>query len=216
MRKLILICGLLAALPAWAEDIVDVLRRSQDMRLVSMKQADAEGTRAAVVRASFEQLQPALPPDTAVELRVIRGPLWAETMHGHIVVANELLADLPESSRLFVLAHELGHVAKNHWMQTALVYQKWVPGEVTKDQTDAVASSLGREASALSYQQEFEADAFAAHTLYRLGWTQDDMLAAFMQLGAGATGDTATHPGTRKRIALLRTLYETAGSVNPP
>lgn len=200
-----LLAGLagLAGGQAWGhEDIVDVLRRSQDMRLQAQPLADVDGGRTATVQRSFQILLQALPEPPSVELRVTRGAVLAETLHGHIVVAHESLAGMPETARLFILAHELGHVVMQHWLRTALLYQKWVPGEVTPERTDAVAAPLGREASALAHAQEFAADAFAARLLRGLGRGDDELLAVFRHLGA--VHDTATHPGTRKRIASLR------------
>jgi len=195
----------LAATPAWCEDIVDVLRRSQDVRLAALPPADDGGARAHVVRGSFDRLRQSLPEDMRrIELRVIQGPVVAETLHGLIVVANESLADLPEGTRLLILAHELGHVVQGHWVQMARVYQRWIPGEVTQPQSDAVAPFLGRDASSLSRRQEFEADTFAAHLLHALGRSQPELLADFMRLGVHAA--TATHPSTRERFASLRAL----------
>lgn len=209
MRSLFLCLGLLAATPVWCEDIVDVLRRSQDLRLASLSTASADSTRATTVRADFTRLVHALPGDTPeIELRVIRGPVMAETLHGMIVVANESLADLPEAARRFILAHELGHVMQGHWVQMAQVYQKWIPGEVTQTHTDAIAASLGEDASALARRQEFEADAFAAHLLHSLGVAPPDVLTAFVQMGPSP--DTPTHPGARRRLASLRTLQPPA------
>lgn len=193
--------GAALAQPAAAEDIVDVLRRSQQMRLEAMPLA-ADGPKAAAIRSSFEQLRAALPDDVAAELRVVSAGTVAETLHGRIVVAHESLADLPEGARLFVLAHELGHVASNHWQQMGAVYRHWIPGEVKPETTNPVAGPLGREASATSHRQEYEADAYALQVLRRLGRSPQDAFAAFMQ--QGMLQDTATHPGTRKRVASLR------------
>lgn len=193
--------GAALAQPAAAEDIVDVLRRSQQMRLEAMPLA-ADGPRAQAIRRSFEQLRAALPDDVAAELRVVSAGTVAETLHGRIVVAHESLADLPEGARLFVLAHELGHVASNHWQQMGAVYRHWIPGEVKPETTNPVAGPLGREASATSHRQEYEADAYALQVLRRLGRSPQDAFAAFMQ--QGMLQDTATHPGTRKRVASLR------------
>ncbi|MBC7733632.1 MAG: M48 family metalloprotease [Bacteriovorax sp.] len=137
-----------------------------------------------------------------IELRVIRREVIAQTLHGDIVVANEALADLPEGERLFVLAHELGHVVLGHWEQMVQVYRKWVPGTVTQQQTDGVAQPLGRDASTLSHRQEFEADAFGLRAVRMLGLSDQNAVAAFMDLGM--RNETATHPGTRKRVAALR------------
>src|SRR4051794_32378021 len=103
---LLVLC--LFALPARCQDIVDVLRQSQDTQLQALPLSAADSADAATVRRSFDTLLRALEPAPVVELRVIRGPLIAETLHGRVIVANESLATMPESVRLFVLAHELG------------------------------------------------------------------------------------------------------------
>ena len=193
-----------AAGPDATPDIVGVLNRSQQQRLDAMPLAEANSPRVETVRNSFDKLvqrMRGLPP---VELRVVRGEIVAETLHGHIVVANEALADLPEGERLFVIAHELGHVMLDHWSQMGLLYQKWVPGTVTQQHTDAIAEQLGREGSALTYRQEYEADAFGLRTIRGLGLLDQDAVGAFMHLGMH--NDTATHPGTRKRVAALRSI----------
>ena len=188
--------------PANALDIVAVLDRSQQVRLDALPLADVAGPRSKKVRESFDRLARRFQDLPPVELRIIGGEVVAETLHGNIVVANESLGDLPEGERCFVLAHELGHVMLGHWSQMGLLYQKWVPGAVTQQQTDAVADPLGREASALAHRQEFEADAFGLRTVRALGMSEQDAIAAFMDLGV--RNDTATHPGTRKRVAALR------------
>jgi Zn-dependent protease with chaperone function len=202
MRWLLFIGVALAAGVARAEDIVEVLERSQQVRLNSLPAAPFASERAQKVRDSFDRLVRTLGLGNSVELRVIRGSTLAETLHGQVVVANEAMGDWPEEDRLFVLAHELGHVALAHWSQMGVMYQKWVPGMVTPQQTDAVAALLGREASALAYQQEYEADAFASRTLEGLGISQQDVVSVFVHLGPRK--DTPTHPGTQKRLASLR------------
>ena len=146
--------------------------------------------------ASFEKLCQALKPETEIDLVVISGATTAETLHGHIIVANESLADLPEGERIFILAHEMGHVVSDHWHQMGGLYRRWIPGEVTPSQTDPVAGSLGRDASGLAHRQEFEADAFALQALRRFGIPPEVAVSAFMR--QGMQHDTATHPGTRK------------------
>jgi hypothetical protein len=206
VRRAAWVLMLLLSAPAWCqEDIVDVLRRSQDRRLEAQWPADAHSAASTTMHASFDRLLQALGASApVVELHVTQGPAVAETLHGHIIVANQSLAAMPEPVRLFILAHELGHVALQHWLQTAQVYQKWVPGAVTPVQTHAVAALLGREASALAYEHEFAADAFAAQLLRSMGIETREMLSVFRHLGM--TRDTATHPGTRKRLASLRAL----------
>jgi Zn-dependent protease with chaperone function len=189
---------------AAAPDIIGVLYRSQQLRLDAIPLADPASARATRIRDSFDSLARRLRTPSSVELRIVRGELIAETLLGNIVVANERVGDLPEGERLFVLAHELGHVTLGHWAQMGLLYQKWIPGAVTPIQTDAVADRLSHEASALAHQQEYEADAFGLRTLRTLGLTDQDAVGAFRDLGV--INDTATHPGTRKRVAALRSI----------
>jgi hypothetical protein len=202
MRWWLFIGVALVAGVARGEDIVEVLERSQQVRLDGLPAAPVASERAQTVRDSFDMLVRTLGLEGSVELRVIRGSTLAETLHGRVVVANEAMGDWPEEDRLFVLAHELGHVALAHWSQMGVMYQKWVPGMVTPQQTDAVAALLGREASELAYQQEYEADAFASRTLEGLGVPRQDVFSVFVHLGPRK--DTATHPGTQKRLASLR------------
>ena len=190
------------------ESIADVLRRSQDMRLASLAPAAADSARARLVQASFDSLVRELKPALAVELRVITGSVVAETLHGHVVVANESLADWPEPLRLFVLAHELGHTQMEHWRQMAQVYQKWIPGAVVPELTDPVAMPLGREASGLAHDHEYAADAFAARVLRQMGRGENDM--QLVMNGLMMTGDTPTHPATRRRILALRAQLDSA------
>lgn len=201
------ILGMTLAAAVGAEDIVDVLRRSQQQRLDAMNPA-ADSARAQMVRRSFETLREKLAPLPPIDLHIITGAVLAETLHGHIIVANESLADLPEGERLFVLAHEIGHVQQHHWLQMGLVYKRWVPDEVTPDKTDPVAAQLGREASGLAHRQEFEADAFALEAMHRLGLSDDVAFSSLRMLGLQQ--DTATHPGTRKRLASLRAVHVSA------
>ena len=221
MRWLLVMSMVLACGAARCEDarpvpdIIGVLHMSQQKQLDAMTPADPASPRALKVRESFEKLLSGLdgPVLSKVELRVVWGEVVGETLQGRIVVANVALADLPEGERIFILAHELGHVMLDHWTQMGLVYSKWVPGPVEQHHTDAIADRLGRDASALAYRQEFEADAFALSTLRALGLPDQHVVAAFMDLGW--RNDTATHPGTRKRLAALRALASDWRSVQP-
>jgi predicted Zn-dependent protease len=207
MRSVIWVLLVLAATPAWCENITDVLERSQGMRLESLPAAEADSARAQRVRDTFDRVVQAANLREPVELRVIRGETVAETLKGRVVVANESLADLSEGERVFILAHELGHVALGHWSQLGQLYLRYIPGAVTPETTDPVAGPLGRDASGLSHRHELDADAFSLHTLRAMGHADDDAFSAFKRMGL--TRDTLTHPGTRKRMASLRDLLNT-------
>lgn len=213
MRCRLFLLALLFAGPAARADegILGVLARSQNARLEHSPAADPAGSRARTVRASLESLARVLPLRHTLELRAIEGDTVAETLEGRILLANNSLADLNEGERLFILAHELGHIELRHWEQTQRLYQKWIPGAVTREQTGPVAALLGRDASGLAHRQEFEADAFALRALHLLGRPLQDAIAALTHFGISR--DAATHPGTGKRLASLRAA-ETPGSID--
>lgn len=206
MRVFVAALFVFMSAPAWCQDIVAVLERSQSVRLAAMPTVPTEDPRAAIVKTSFDQLAARVAGDRTMEMRVIKGPVIAECLLGHTIVANEQLAELPEAVRLFLLAHEIGHVVLGHWKQFEQLYMKHIPGEVVQQHTDAIAGRLGYEASQLSHMQELAADAFAMDTMKALGYAFEDVVGAFTMFGMQM--DTATHPGTRKRIAHLRSVGE--------
>lgn len=181
--------------------ITQVLHRSQQARLDSLPPADRGTPATVVVQLSLQRLVRALSLRQPVELRVVSGATVAETVHGNFIVANEALAALPEGERMFILAHELGHVVLGHWSQMGDLYQRYIPGKVTQAQTDAVSDALGRAASGMARRHEFDADAFALRTLRELGHADEQALSALSRFGFHR--DSATHPGTRQRIAAL-------------
>jgi Peptidase family M48 len=202
----LLLIALYAASPAWCEDITQVLQRSQQVRLDMLPEVAADTAGAAALRDSFERLQRSLPAAGPAQLRVVGAGALAETLRGHVVVMNVDLGELPEICRLFLIAHELGHVTQAHWAQRIALYRRFIPGEVVPQQTDAVAPQLGREASMQSHQQEYDADAFAMRTLLDMGYSRDDLLDMFFRLGQHTA--TATHPSSGKRLAQLRMIDE--------
>jgi predicted Zn-dependent protease len=201
MRWIVFFGMVVCAAAARGEDIVDVLQRSQQMRLAAMQPA-ADGAAARALQANFERLLKATAFDQPVHLQVVDDDNVAETLLGRVVVVHARLGERPPAEQLFVLAHELGHVAQRHQAQMGQLYLKWVPGPVLQEHTDAVAPLLGRDASGLAHRQEFAADAFALRTLCAMGHTRDEVLAIFMRLGMNPT--TATHPGSTRRMAALR------------
>lgn len=205
VKALALACAMIAAgvRPAHGEDIVAVLERSQATRLASFAPVTAS-EHAAVVRRSFETLATRLDLRDRLELRVVSGELAAECLHGRIVVANQSLADLPEPARLFLLAHEIGHATLGHWQQMIELYATRVQGILGAPVARPAESEFLLDASHLSRRHEFEADAFAYAALRPLGYGFTDVVGALTAFGMQR--DTATHPGTGKRIAHLRSL----------
>ena len=207
MRAALLALLMLLGAPAWCgEDILQVLERSQRQQLARMTVLDEGSPEARVVRNSLDRLLSRVSLPVPVSLRVVRGPHVAECLLGRVIVVNVSVAEMNEGERLFVLAHELGHVAQGHWAAMGQLFQKHIPDEVVQEKTDAVARVLGREASHLAHEQEYAADAFAWRLLAQLGEPGETAFDLFRHMPM--VNDTATHPGTRKRVAHLRMLAE--------
>jgi hypothetical protein len=209
MRMLGTVFGLMALMSlARADDIVDVLERSQRLRL-EQRVAARDGERSLRVRATFDRLvtQSRMAPH-AVELRVMQGGVQAEAMLGRLLVVGDAVGDLPEGERLLLLAHELSHLTLGHWQALCALYRKHVPGDVRPDTTDPVAGALGHDAHELSHRHEYEADAHGFALARPLGATLDDALSLLMR--QPMMNDSATHPATRRRIAQFRMLQARA------
>jgi hypothetical protein len=212
MRMLRVVLGLMVVMSsARADDIVDVLERSQRLRL-EQRVAAPDGERTQRVRATFDRLlsQSRIAP-ASFELRVMQGGVQAEAMLGRLLVVGDAVGELPEGERLLLLAHELSHLTLGHWQALCAVYRKHVPGEVRPDTTDPVASALGNDAHELSHRHEYEADAHSFALARRLGATLDDALSLLMR--QPMLGDSPTHPATRRRIAQFRMLQARADAL---
>lgn len=208
MRAILTALTICFAAPAWCgEDILDVLQRSQQMQLDALleQQVDPASVEAQRVQESFDKVQAVLRLPVDAKLIVVRGPLLAVCLMGRVIAANVAIADLSEAERMFVLSHELGHIAHDHWGQLGALYKQHIPGEVVPATTDPVAGILGREASELSHRHEYEADAFALRLLRRVGASDDTPVVLFTE-HLPMVKATATHPGTHQRLAHLRTV----------
>lgn len=190
--------------PEAGAPITQVLERSQALRLAALSPVPAGDARAQVLQHGFQKVLAHAPDAKGVPitLQVVTGAVLAETFHGRLLVVHADLAARPEGERLFVLAHELAHAVHGDWAAVHAVYQRHVPAEVVQQRTDPVAALLGREMSALSHEQELNADAYAMQVLGRMGYGIEVAIATLAR--HGVQPDTPTHPGTRRRMAGLR------------
>ena len=67
-----------------------------------------------------------------------------------------------------------------------------------------LAAGAVAPAHAQAWRHEFAADAYGYRAIHRLGYRMDTVYA--LMLRAPSPQDTATHPGTRRRVAQLREL----------
>lgn len=208
MRCWTVVLGLLLPLVVQAQDIVDVLQRSQMARVAQHGTADADSVAATRVRSSFARVQALLPGPAAsppVELVLVGGDLYAEALFGRRAMAvSASVGELPEGERLMLLAHEMGHLVLGHWGALSRLYLDLIPGEVRPETTDPVTRQLSAQAHALSHRHEFEADRYGYMVVRRLGFGLDN--ASGLLLRSGLHFDSPTHPGTRRRLAQLRAV----------
>ena len=191
-----------------AESIEQVLDRSQMMRVAQRPPAEMQSAAVQRVRQSLLRLTTLAGADAPpVELLLVGGDLFAEALLDRAGMAvSQAVGDLPEGERLLLLAHELGHVRLAHARALKALYRTHIPGEVRPETTDSVSAALGREAHALSHRHEHEADAYGYALVRSLGFGIDNAFALLTR--QGMQHDSATHPGTRRRLAQLRVLEE--------
>jgi hypothetical protein len=191
-----------------AESIEQVLDRSQMMRMAQRPGADARSPAALLVRHSLQRLVALAGTDApAVELVLLGGDLFAEALLDRLGIAvSEAVGDLPEGERLLLLAHDLGHVRLAHAHALKALYRTYIPGEVRPETTNSISAVLGQQAHTLSHRHELEADAYGYALVRTLGFGIDNAFALLTR--QGMQHDSATHPGTRRRIAQLRMLEE--------
>jgi Zn-dependent protease with chaperone function len=204
LAVLAMLVALALSTPAAAEGILSVLVRSNRQKLDELTRQAVSDPRADLLRNDFERLLARQSKRPDVELLVVDGPVQAETLAGRVIVISAGLAVLDEGERLFILAHELGHVQMAHWTELSALYVRHIPAEVTPDVTDAVAPVLGREASALVHGHEYAADAFAWRSIRAMGYGLASARGALQVVPN--LGDSSTHPATRKRMAQLRMI----------
>jgi Peptidase family M48 len=195
---------LLTVHTANAETIEAVLDRSQQTRLSQRPNADTSSAAAQRVKAGLARLL-ALRNAGNVELVLSGGDLFAEALLDRPGLAvSQAVGDLPEGERLLLLAHELGHLRLGHPGALKALYHAHIPGEVLREVTDRAAAALGPDAHALSHRHELEADAYGYTLVRSLGFGLDNAFSLLMRQGMQI--DSATHPGTRRRLAQLRAL----------
>jgi len=203
LRAWIAVLGLLLAIPTVrAEDIVDVLVRSQMMRADAEAELGADAPDALVIQRSWERLGRTI--GTLPRLKVVVGGVYAEGIVGQMVIVGAEVASLPEGERLMMLAHEVGHIRMGHFDQLCSLYKRFIPGEVKPETTNPIKRVLSEEAHAQAHRQEFEADAWGYKVVRRMGYGLDTAISLLTE--RGVLPDTATHPATRRRIAQLRML----------
>ena len=205
-------------------------RALRDLDAGWLKPSKLPPERQAAVRARFDRLAQALPP----ELRRYRGyapplalhfrsgmPPNAFALPGGTIVMTDAIVELADKSGLGdealagVLAHEIGHVVNRH--STRLVVEQGLLNVglgLALGDVSWMASMGGSLLTGLSYRRshETEADCFAVRLMQRTGGRAAPMADLLMRMDKGARqGEKAgwsewlsSHPATPERAEALK------------
>jgi Zn-dependent protease with chaperone function len=213
---------------AWETGLSERFLRDLDNSWLKPSKLPPE--RQAAVRARFDKLVQALPPDLRryrsyeppLTLHFRSGmPANAFALPGGTIVMTDAIVELADKTKLGdealagVLAHEIGHVVNRH--STRLVVEQGVLNVglgLALGDVSWLASMGGSLLTGLSYRRshETEADCFAVALMQRTGGQAAPMANLLMQMDKGAKeGEKAgwsdwlsSHPATPERAVALR------------
>jgi len=203
----LIVCFALGGAPARAIDIVAALEASQQQKLSRCRVTSADAPEVKVLQQSFDLLlnvRAALDAPAAtssVRLLVADCEHGTQVLAGEVVVPPEV-ASWDEGARLFLLAHELGHIEHHDWERLTAAYATGMPAEIAEQDVPQALSNVRAHTSALKRRFEYAADKYALRLLTRLGRDGlDDAESALHRIWSRA--DTPTHPGAMQRMAAL-------------
>ncbi len=158
----------------------------------------------ATLNEDFEFLKAngVMPPNAL--LRVLKANIIAEAHANEVVAVSAKLAQSPREARLFVLAHEAGHLLNKDEENKRLFIEESVSPlaswQEMRQQYAAVLPLLQQAAKL----KEFKADLYAHQELSKLGI--DARGAAHKLFTNHASESTVWHPASRDRLAALQKL----------
>jgi Zn-dependent protease with chaperone function len=120
---------------------------------------------------------------------------------GESIVLSARLSRLSPAQRFFIIAHELGHLKlSHHAVMNSFVARAVSSAADERAARAAVASGL----TAISQQNEFDADAYAVRLMREAGLDPEEAARLFEGIGEGQ--DNSTHPSTGRRARAIRSM----------
>jgi len=178
-------------------------------KLVSQLEASPAGCTAVSPRNAQRQL---IESDVARFTTVVGAPegIGFQVMdceadgfvyQGRTVVLSTRLARMNPAQRFFIVAHEMGHVRLGHHG----AMRSFVARIVDQHPDESLARrQLASSLAEISYQHEFDADAYAVRAMEQAGLDPEQAARIFDSIGNDK--DNATHPSARRRAQAIRTL----------
>lgn len=131
----------------------------------------------------------------------------AQSFPGEAIVMNAMLVDFDEDVLVFMLAHELGHVRKRDLAKAFAFYAENIPHDATEPDQMKQFDKLQPQMTTLSHGFEFDADAFAARTMLKMGYSLEQPVSFFMML-AKLDKDFTTHPSSAERANRIKSFQQ--------
>lgn len=181
---------------ASANPMVEALRAQDESRLCEAAPVSKE-TRLLRREATYVLETMGMSKDAVtVLIAECGGYATAATTLGTIVISPSL-AELPRAERLFVLAHEIGHLANDDAKRWLALGDKLVLKDEAIAANDAMMATLSREV-------ELGADAFAAAVLRKMGINAENAAHAFFKrMNLLDLPGTASHPAAQSRVTAI-------------
>lgn len=201
MKRFLAAAALVLVSNVHAFDIVAALNLGQKVALDKCEEVADAADDAAVIQASFERVKAAAGIARPITVRIARCNAMVQVLQG-VVVAHPAIANWNEGERLFVLAHELGHVVNGDWHTFTSTFAGLVPAETTDAEAPMALRRAQPHVSSLMHGFEYGADSFALSVLETMG--RDGVTDGCAALRKDIpVSTTPTHPGTNLRVAAL-------------
>lgn len=182
-----------------ASPLVEAMH-AEDKTRVCRAAAPSEDTRLLTSEAAYMLSTMGVAADAISVLIADCGNFAVAALTLNTIVVPTGLAKFPRQERLFVLAHEIGHLVNkdaNRWADFG--------DELVRAPTDE--STALRQLSVISQEVELRADAFAAVALLKVGINPHTAAIAFFQhMHVLDAPSNISHPAPKHRVELMAQL----------
>lgn len=164
-----------------------------------MNLTEATGTEADMIRNDFIYLQNNGIIPGNVELMIKEKSSLASAVSEQLIVINVKLAKYDRLDRLFVLAHEAGHIVNADREDTNKLFNLYIPDNLTKTEAYHRFNELKPKLCEVLHRHEYAADDYSTQSLLKLGYAKEEIVIAVANVLEDLDSDL-THPASSDRI----------------
>jgi Zn-dependent protease with chaperone function len=181
---------------AAANPMVAALKAEDESRLCPAAEVSKE-TRLLKREAAYVLETMGLPKDSITVLVATCGDYAVAATSLNTIIISPSLAELPRGERLFLLAHEVGHLANGDVKRLLALGDELAASAEALANVDKLMATLSRE-------NETAADLFAAKFMQKVGVNAESAASAFFaRMGLLQLPGTASHPAAQSRVAAI-------------